>query len=133
MIGTICNRLERDAENIISAESILGRVPNSSQKNIQRFWSTPPFSSATDNISRYSCWIISDTIKNVLGFSSGITMKIAHFSLQNFSASISVSKHKSCSSSESRKAFSLESAVLITLDILCSAVFSAAPANHFAL
>ena len=43
---------EFGAENIISAESILGKVPNSSQKNTQRFSSLPPFSSATDKISR---------------------------------------------------------------------------------
>ena len=69
----------------------------------------------------------------VLGFSSGMIRKIAHFSRQNFSASISVSKHRSCSSSESKKAFSLDRAVLMTLAIDCSAVFRAAPANHFAL
>ena len=52
IIGTICSLLEREAENIISAESIFGKVPNSSQKNTQRFSSLPPFSSATDKISR---------------------------------------------------------------------------------
>ena len=50
MIGTICRRLDLEAENIISAESILGRVPNSSQKNTQRFLSLPLFSSATDKM-----------------------------------------------------------------------------------
>ena len=72
-------------------------------------------------------------MKKVFGFSSGMMMNTADFSAQNFSASISVSKHRSCSSSESRNAFSLESAVDMTLAIDCSAVFSAAPANHFAL
>lgn len=130
MIGTICRRLEREAENIISADSIFGSVPYSSQKNTQRFFSLPPFSSATARISRYSCWIIRLIMKKVAGFSSGIMINRADFSLQNFSASISVSKHSICSNSESRKAFSLESAVLITLAIDCSAVFRAAPANH---
>ena len=77
--------------------------------------------------------MIKEIIKNVFGFSSGMTRKIADFSLQNRSASISVSKHKICSSSESRKALSLYNAVDITDAILCSAVFRAAPANHFAL
>ena len=72
-------------------------------------------------------------MKKVLGFSSGMIMNTADFSEQNTSASISVSKHRSCSSSESRKAFSLESAVDITLAMDCSPVLSADPANHFAL
>lgn len=74
-----------------------------------------------------------DTIKNVLGSSSGIMRNTAHFSRQNRSASISVSKQRICSSWESRKAFSRDRAVDITLDMACSAVFRAAPANHFAL
>ena len=60
-------------------------------------------------------------------------MKIADFFLQNCSASIAVSKHNICSSSESRKAFKRERAVDMTEDIACSDVFIAAPANHFAL
>ena len=132
-MGTICKRLERDAENIISADSILGSVPNSSQKNMHLFLSLPPFSSATESISRYNCWTIKEIIKNVAGFSSGMIINSADFSLQNFSASISVSKQRICSSSESRKEFSRESAVDITDAILCSAVLRAAPANHLAL
>lgn len=77
--------------------------------------------------------MIREIMKKVLGFSSGIMIKMADFSRQNFSASISVSRHKSCSNSESRKELSLDSAVDITDAMLCSAVFSAAPANHFAL
>ena len=133
MIGTICNLRERAAENIISADSILGIVPNSSAKKTQRFFNLPPCSSATARISRYSCWIISETMKKVFGFSSGITTKKADFSLQNRSASSSVSKQRICSNSESRKPFNLESAVDMTDAMLCSAVFRAAPANHFAL
>ena len=74
-----------------------------------------------------------EIIKKVAGFSSGMMIKRADFSLQNFSASISVSKQRICSSSESRKALSRDSAVLITLAMDCSAVLSAAPANHLAL
>ena len=77
--------------------------------------------------------MINEIMKNVVGASSGMMMKIADFSEQNFSASISVSKHSSCSSSESKNALSRESAVDMTLAIDCSAAFSAAPANHFAL
>ena len=77
--------------------------------------------------------MIREIMKKVLGFSSGMMIKIADFSRQNFSASISVSKHRSCSSSESRKEFNRESAVDMTDAILCSAVFKAAPANHLAL
>ena len=85
------------------------------------------------NISRYSCWIKSETIKYLLVSSSGRTIKIADFSLQNFSASIAVPKHSICSSSESRKLLSLESAVDITDSIDWSDAFRAAPASHFAL
>jgi len=66
------------------------------------------------NISRYSCWISRLTIKYLLVSSSGRTIKIADFSLQNFSASIAVPKHSICSSSESRKLFNRDNAVLIT-------------------
>ena len=65
--------------------------------------------------------------------SSGMMMKIADFSVQNFSASISVSLQRMVSNSESRKAFRRDKAVDMTEDIDCSEVFSAAPANHFAL
>ena len=58
---------------------------------------------------------------------------MAHFWEQNCSASISVSKHSSCSNSESRKAFKRDRAVLMTEAIACSEVLSAAPASHFAL
>ena len=70
-------------------------------------------------------------------------MKIADFSEQNFSASTAVPKHSICSSSESRKLLSLESAVDITDSIDWSDAFRAAPAttiqifaapaSHFAL
>ena len=62
-----------------------------------------------------------------------MTRKIAVFFLQNCSASIAVSKQSICSSSESKKVFSRDSAVESTDCMDCSAVFSAAPANHFAL
>ena len=77
--------------------------------------------------------MIKEIIKNVFGFSSGMITKMADFSLQNLSASISVSKQRSCSSSESRKELSRDSAVDITDAIDCSAVLRAAPANHLAL
>ena len=87
----------------------------------------------TNSLKPYLLQSMSEIMKKVFGFSSGMMMNTADFSAQNISASISVSKHRSCSSSESRNAFSLESAVDMTLAIDCSAVFSAAPANHFAL
>ena len=59
--------------------------------------------------------------------SSGITKNTAVFCLQNISASIAVSKHSICSSSESRKEFSLESAVERTDCMDCSAVFLVMP------
>ena len=65
--------------------------------------------------------------------SSGMTRKIALFSVQNFSASMAVSKHRICSNSESRNAFSLDSAVERTLCMACSALLRAAPANHLVL
>ena len=77
--------------------------------------------------------MIREIRKNVFGFSSGMIMNSALFSLQNFSASSSVSKQRSCSSSESRNVLSLDNAVLITEDIDCSGELSAAPANHLAL
>ena len=72
-------------------------------------------------------------MKYVAGFSSGSTIKIAHLLEQNFSASIAVSKHKICSSSESRKALSRDIAVDMMDAIACSLVLSAAPANHLVL
>ena len=72
-------------------------------------------------------------MKYLLMSSSGNTIKIADFSLQNFSASIAVSKHSICSSSESRKLLSLDRAVLMTDSMVWSEVFNAAPASHFAL
>ena len=65
--------------------------------------------------------------------SSGSTMKIADLELQNASVSIVLSKHRICSISESRNAFNLDIAVERTEAMACSAVLSAAPANHFAL
>ena len=38
-------------------------VPSSSQKRITRFFSLPPFSSATANSSRERFWIIKPAIK----------------------------------------------------------------------
>ena len=72
-------------------------------------------------------------MKYLLLSSSGMMIKIADFSLQKRSASISVSLQRMVSSSESRNAFSRDRAVDITDAIDCSAVLRAAPANHFAL
>ena len=74
-----------------------------------------------------------DTMKYLVLSSSGSTTNIADFSLQNFSASMAVSKHRICSISESRKAFNRDSTVESTDASAWSAEFSAAPANHFAL
>jgi hypothetical protein len=123
-------RRDRAALNIISADSILGIVPNSSSRNSTRFGSLPPNSSATDSISRYSCWTISDTRKKTPGFSSGSTRNTADLRLVNVSASILVSKHKIISSSESRNVLSLDMAVDNTLAIACTEELSAAPANQ---
>ena len=49
------------------------------------------------------------------------------------SASIALSKHSTCSSSESRNALSRERTVDMTEFMLCSAVVSAEPLNHLAL
>ena len=85
------------------------------------------------NISRYSCWIKSETIKYLLVSSSGRTIKIADFSLQNFSASTAVPKQSICSISVSRKLFNRDNAVLITDSIDWSEELRAAPASHLAL
>ena len=77
--------------------------------------------------------MINDTMKNLPGSSSGRMTKIADFCAQKVSASISVSKQRSCSSSVSRNTFSRDSAVDMTLAIACGEVLSAAPANHRAL
>lgn len=69
---------------------------------------------------------MASTIKNVL-------MKMSLLSLVVYALKDFLSKQRRCSSSVSRKALSRESAVLITLAMLWSDVFSAAPANHFAL
>ena len=132
-MGTILTLLDRDAENIISALSIFGIVPTSSQKKTTRLSSFPPFSSATTRISRQSCCKIREIIKYLVLSSSGMTRNTAVFFLQKSSASMAVSKQSICSSSESRKAFSLDNAVERTDCMDCSAVFKAAPANHFAL
>ena len=60
-------------------------------------------------------------------------MNSADFSLQNFSASIAVSKQSICSISESRKAFKRDSTVESTDAMACSAELRAAPANQRAL
>jgi len=70
-----------------------------------------------------------DIIKNVLGSSSGIMRNTAHYFQQNRSASISVSKQRICGI---QKGIQPGQSVDVTLDIACSAVFRAAPANHFA-
>ena len=51
IMATIETRRERDAENIISAPSILGMVPSSSRYIMTRFGSLPSYSSATASIS----------------------------------------------------------------------------------
>ena len=58
---------------------------------------------------------------------------MADFSEANFSASMALSKHSTCSSSESRKALSRDSTVDMTDAMACSAELRAAPANHRAL
>ena len=58
---------------------------------------------------------------------------MADFWEANSSASMALSKHSTCSSSESRKALSRESTVDMTEAMACSAELSAAPANHRAL
>ncbi len=65
--------------------------------------------------------------------SSGKTRKIADLMLQKVSASMSVSKHKTCSSSESMNAFSRAKAVDKMDCIAWPEVFKEAPANHRAL
>ena len=65
--------------------------------------------------------------------SSGRTIKIADFWLQNFSASMAVSKHRSCSISESRKVLSRERTVERMDAMAWSAELRAAPANQRAL
>ena len=72
-------------------------------------------------------------IKFLLGYSSGSTRKMADFWEAKVSASMALSKQRTCSSSESRKAFSLDSTVDMTEAIAWSAEFSAAPANQRAL
>ena len=89
----------------------------------------PPFSSATANNSRDSCWIMSPAIRFLLGSSSGRIRKIADFFLAKLSAFMLGSKQRICSSSESRNEFNLDSTVDRTDAIACSYVFSAAPAN----
>ena len=125
--------LDREAENISSSDWMGGQVPNSSAKKTTRFLSRPPFSSATVRISRYRFWRIRLTIKYLVWSSSGSTIKMADFSLQNFSASMAVSKQRICSISESRKAFRRDSTVEITEAMACSAVLRADPANQRAL
>ena len=77
--------------------------------------------------------MINETRKYLTGSSSGSITKIAHFSLQNFSASISVLKQSACSSSESIKVFNFDSAVDNVDNIEASLTFNAGPAYHLAL
>ena len=110
-MGTMLMRRDRPAENSISRDSILGIVPISSPKITTRLGSFPPCSSAMDSISRYICCRNRLTIKYFVLSSSGSTIKIADLELQKVSVSMEPSKHRICSISESRKAFSLDMAV----------------------
>ena len=132
MIGTSVSFLDRPAENRGSI-SKGGMVPSSSQYSTTRFFSLPPLSSATENSSRESVWIIKPAIKFLLGSSSGRIRKMADFSDAKVSASIELSKQRTCSSSESRNALRRDSTVDMTEAIACSALFSAELANHLAL
>ena len=58
---------------------------------------------------------------------------MADFFAAKCSALMALSKHSTCSSSESRKALSRDKTVDITEAMACSDAFSAAPANHRAL
>ncbi len=60
-------------------------------------------------------------------------MKMADLRLQNFSASMAVSKHRSCSISESRKVLSRERTVDRLDAMATSEELRAAPANQRAL
>ena len=91
-----------------------GMVPNSSQNSTTRFFSLPPFSSATANNSRLRVWIIRPAIKFWLGSSSGRMRKIADFLLAKDSALMALSKQRTCSNSESKKALSRERTVDMT-------------------
>lgn len=102
MIGTSVNRRERPAEKRGSISNG-GMVPNSSQKSTTRFFSLPPFSSATANSSRLRFWIMRPAMKFLVVSSSGRIRKMADFSEANFSASMALSKHRICSSSLSRE------------------------------
>ena len=132
MIGTNVSRRDRPAENS-GRMSKGGMVPSSSQNSTTRFFSLPPFSSATANNSLDTFWIMSPAIKFLLGSSSGRIRKMADFLLANVSASMLLSKHNTCSNSLSRNAFKRDSTVDRTDAIACSEVFSAAPANQRAL
>ena len=89
-------------------------VPNSSQNSTARFGSFPPFSSATENNSLDRFWISSPAMKFFVLSSSGRIRKMEDFFAAKVSASMALSKHSTCSNSESRKAFSLERTVDIT-------------------
>ena len=65
--------------------------------------------------------------------SSGKMRNMADFSEPNFSASMALPKQSTCSSSESRNALRRESTVNMAEAMACSALLSAAPANHLAL
>ena len=132
MIGTSVRRRERPAENS-GRTSKGGMVPNSSQNSTTRFCSFPPFSSATANSSRLKFWIIKPAMKFLVVSSSGRMRKMADFSEPNFSALMALSKQSTCSNSESRNALRRESTVDMTEAMACSALLSAAPANHLAL
>ena len=132
IMGTSVRRRERPALNRGSI-SKGGIVPSSSQKRMTRFFSLPPFSSATAKSSRERFWIINPAMKFFVVSSSGRMRKMADFSAANISASMALSKHRICSSSESRKEFSRDNTVDMTEAIACSELLSAAPASQRAL
>ena len=71
----------------------------------------------------YSLW-------DLLGFSSGMTINRADFSLQKRSASMAVSTQRACSVSLSRKAFNRDMTVDITEAIACFGIaFTHKPAR----
>ena len=108
-------------------------MPSSSQKNTTRLGSFPSCSSATENNSRLRVWIISPAMKFFVASSSGKIRNIADLFEAKLSASMALSKHSTCSSSESRKVLSRERTVDMTEAIDCSAAVRAEPENHLAL
>ena len=131
-MGTRVRRRERPAENR-GRISKAGMVPSSSQKNTTRLSSFPSCSSATENSSRLRVWIISPAMKFLVVSSSGRMRKMADLFAAKLSASMALSKHSTCSSSESRKVFSRERTVDMTEAMAWSAAVRAEPENQRAL